>query len=116
MEGDINRPPQRLSIKPLVEGFGGKDSVKGHRRAIRTQPPLAAALVRRDEPSGFPEGELATGQERPAWAVRVGIGLTFEPVLQVQKSSLSKVFSTGSGGINRPPRFCTLTSAPAVAV
>ena len=32
MEGDINRPPQRLSIKPLVEGFGGKDSVKGNRQ------------------------------------------------------------------------------------
>ncbi|ANU42100.1 hypothetical protein ADH75_03470 [Flavonifractor plautii] len=45
MEGDINRPPQRLSIKPLVEGFGGKDSVKGCPAGrFGAQPPLAAAL------------------------------------------------------------------------
>ena len=55
-----------------LSGFGGKDSVKdspaGH---IGAQPPQGGGTWRGEKPSGFSEGELAEGQEKPAWAVHV---------------------------------------------
>ena len=45
-----------------------KDSPAGH---IEAQPPQGGGTWRGEKPSGLSEGELAEGQERPAWAVHV---------------------------------------------
>ena len=45
-----------------------KDSPAGH---IGAQPPQGGGTWRGEKPSGFSEGELAEGEEKPAWAVHV---------------------------------------------
>ena len=49
------------------------------------------------KPSGLSEGELASGQERPAWAVHVN-QTTFEHFLKCSKSAaIERTFSTSWG-------------------